>query len=79
MSLMAQVMHNGRTAKGTLLQNIIESGRSPLAIMLGLDSPVITTQPQPDGVRESISNVLQNIILPGSHHHTLLKGLTNAF
>jgi hypothetical protein len=79
MSLMAQVMHNGRTAKGTLLQNIIESGRSPLAIMLGLDSPVIPTQPQPDGVRESISNVLQNVILPGSHHHTLLKGLTNAF
>jgi hypothetical protein len=79
MSLMSQVMHNGMTAKGTLIQNIIESGRSPLAIMLGIDTPAITKQPQPDGVRESISNVLQNIIIPGSHHHSLLKGLTNAF
>ncbi len=53
--------------------------KSPLAIMLGIDTPAITKQPQPDGVSESISNVLQNTIIPGSHHHYLLKGLTNAF
>ena len=79
LALMSQYTQSGHTAKGTLIQNISDSGESPMRTMLNLKQNKQPKKMTPDGVRDSIANLLSDNIKPGSHNHTLLKGLTNAF
>ena len=76
---MAQFISIGHTDTGTLIQNISDAGMSPLKVMTDLNMDTITKLRTPNGLRDSISTVLMDNIIPGGLNHTLLKGLTNTF